>query len=110
MAVEGLERISARIGREHRRRGHARVHPEQYEIVSEGPRVELLAPPEVDLRFDDAPEALALSEDDAKADELDAEGEGEGEPVDDADDEPAAELAAEPAAEEPEPTPDLRDA
>ena len=109
VAVEGLEKIRARIGRDIIVEAMPAYHPEQYQIVSEGPRVELLAPPEVDLRFDDAPEALALSEDDAKADELDAEGEGEGEPVDDVDDEPAAELAVEPAAEEPEPTPDLRD-
>ena len=73
VGVEGLEKIRARIGREIIVEAMPAYHPEQYQIVSEGPRVELLAPPEVDLRFDDAPEAIALSEDDAKADELDAE-------------------------------------
>src|SRR5262245_28356957 len=69
-AVDGLEKIRGRIGREIVVEAVPTYHPEQYQIVSEGPRVELLAPPEVDLRFEDAPgEALAL-EDETKADEL----------------------------------------
>jgi ribonuclease G len=106
VGVEGLERIRGRIGREIVVEAVPAYHPEQYQIVSEGPRVELLTPPDVDLRFDDAPEGIAL-EDEAKAEELDAEPDGEanGEAVDDVSD-----LADEPADdEEAEPTPDLRD-
>jgi hypothetical protein len=106
VGVEGLERIRGRIGREIVVEAVPAYHPEQYQIVSEGPRVELLTPPEVDLRFDDAPEGIAL-EDDAKADELDVEPDGEanGEAMDE-----VAELADEPPAdEEGAPAPDLRD-
>jgi len=105
-AVEGLERIRGRIGREIIVEAMPAYHPEQYQIVSEGPRVELTTPPDVDLRFDDAPEPLAL-EDESKADDLDAE---EPEPVDDVDDAPADAPADEPADEaEPETASDLRD-
>src|SRR5262245_20901928 len=109
-AVEGLEKVRSRVGREIVVEEMPAYHPEQYEITSEGPRVELLTPPEVDLRFDEAPEELAL-EDEGKGDELDAEEaegeEPEAEPVDDVADVAGDEPEAEP---EPDTATDLRDA
>ena len=103
-AVEGLEKVRSRVAREIVVEEMPAYHPEQYEIISEGPRVELLTPPDVDLRFDDAPEGLAL-EDEGKAEELDAEEpegeEPEAEPTDDVGEVPA---------DEAETAGDLRDA
>jgi len=107
-AVEGLEKVRSRVGREIVVEEMPAYHPEQYEITSEGPRVELLTPPEVDLRFDEAPEELAL-EDEGKGDELDAEEaegeEPEAEPVDD-----VADVAGDEPETGPETASDLRDA
>jgi ribonuclease G len=106
VGAEGLAKIGARIGREIAVEAVPVYHPEQYQIVSEGPRVELLAPPDapVELHFEEPPESLAL-EDEGKADELD------GESLADATDEPSMGELAEPADDEPEEpaSPDLRD-
>jgi ribonuclease G len=75
-AVDGLAKVQARIGRELVVEAMPSFQPEQYEIVSEGPRVALLAPSEEEneLQFDVAPEPLPLeedfSEDEVKAEEL----------------------------------------
>jgi ribonuclease G len=79
-AVDGLARVQARIGREIVVEAMPSFQPEQYEIVSEGPRVALLAPAagESELRFDIAPEPLPAEEDfvddEVKADELEGAG------------------------------------
>jgi len=76
-AVEGLAKVQTRIGRELAVEAMPSFQPEQYEIVSEGPRVALLAPSvaEIELQFDIAPEPLPLeedfTEDEAKAEDLD---------------------------------------
>ncbi|HTO53959.1 MAG TPA: Rne/Rng family ribonuclease [Myxococcota bacterium] len=77
VGAEGLAKTGERIGREVVVEAMPAYHPEQYQILSEGPRVELLAPPDapLELAFEDAPEpaeSLAL-EDDGKADELDGD-------------------------------------
>ncbi|MFI5314794.1 MAG: ribonuclease E/G [Myxococcota bacterium] len=97
VGAEGLAKTSARIGRELVIDPVPTYHPEQYQIVSEGARVELLVQPDapIELHFEDAPESLA-SEDEAKSDELD------GESFADSPDEPALDELAEPSAEEPE--------
>jgi ribonuclease G len=75
-AVDGLAKVQARIGRELVVEAMPSFQPEQYEIVSEGPRVALLAPTESEneMQFEIAPEPLPLeddfSEDEVKADEL----------------------------------------
>jgi ribonuclease G len=75
-AADGLAKVQARIGREVVVEAMPAFQPEQYEIVSEGPRVALLAPTdeEMELRFDTAPEPLPaeddLADDEAKAEEL----------------------------------------
>jgi ribonuclease G len=110
VGAEGLAATGARIGRELVVEAMAAYHPEQYQITSEGPRVELLAPPDspVELQFEEPPEAgesLPL-EDDGNADELEAESLANGA------DEPALDEFAEPSEDEPEEKigPDLRDA
>ena len=110
VGAEGLAATGARIGRELMVEAMAAYHPEQYQITSEGPRVELLAPPDspVELQFEEPPEAgesLPL-EDDGNADELEAESLANGA------DEPALDEFAEPSEDEPEEKigPDLRDA
>jgi ribonuclease G len=109
VGAEGLARTGARIGRELVIEAVPAYHPEQYQITSEGPRVELLAPPEsAELQFEETPdpgESLPL-EDDASVDELEVES-----LANDADEPPLDELS-EPSKDEPEePTgPDLHDA
>jgi ribonuclease G len=69
--AEGLAKVGARIGREIAVEPVPGYHPEQYEITSEGERVELLAVPEgpIELRFEDAPDAsLRVEDEDAKGD------------------------------------------
>jgi len=108
VGAEGLAKIGARVGREVVVEAMPAYHPEQYQILSEGPRVELLGPPDapVELAFEESPEPgepLAL-DDLGKVDELD------GEAAADSDDVP---LDDEPADDEPEEDdaqgPDLRD-
>ena len=95
VAGEGLVKTGARIGREIVVEAMATYHPEQYQILSEGERVELLAPPDapVELHFDDAPESLAAGDEEGKADELDGDGLA---------DEPAEEAPPEELADAPE--------
>jgi ribonuclease G len=75
-AAEGLAKVQLRIGRELAVEAMPSYQPEQYEIISEGPRVALLAPSEEEreLRFDIAPEPLPqdedFTEDEAKVDDL----------------------------------------
>ncbi len=75
-AVDGLGKVQSRIGRELAVEAMPSFQPEQYEIVSEGPRVALLAPSEEEseMQFDVAPEPQPLeedfSEDEVKAEEL----------------------------------------
>jgi ribonuclease G len=112
VGAEGLAKTGARIGREIVVEAMPGYHPEQYQILSEGPRVELLGPPDapVELAFEESPEPgepLALDEE-GKGDELDGESvaelSDEG-PLDDLGD-PADEGAEE---EEEAAGPDLRD-
>jgi ribonuclease G len=111
VGAEGLGKISGRIRRELVVEPMPAYHPEQFQITSEGERVELLAPPDapVEIQFDETPdsgESLAL-DDEAGPDELDAEPLANG-----ADEAPLDELpdaGEEKAAEEPN-GPDLRDA
>jgi len=111
VGAEGLAKVGARIGREIVVEAMPGYHPEQYQIVSEGPRVELLGPPDapVELAFEESPDAgepLALDEE-SKTDELDGEA-----AADLADEAPLDELG-ETGDEEPEEDeaagPDLRD-
>jgi ribonuclease G len=108
VAADGLGKVAARIGRELVVEAMPAYHPEQYQILSEGERVELLAPPDgpVELHFDDAPETLAL-DDDGKGEELDADAEedsddanGVDEPVGEELQDASGEDAGEPAAQE----------
>jgi Ribonuclease G/E len=81
-AADAVMRVRERISREIVVEAVSTFHPEQYEIVSEGERVPLLAPPdEATLaRFDTAPEPLPAAEElsaeelpdeDVKGDEVD---------------------------------------
>jgi len=86
-AADGLAKVQGRISRDLVVEAMAAFQPEQYEIVSEGPRVALLAPSEDEneLRFDIAPDPLPLADEladdelkvddgyDATAEEGDAE-------------------------------------
>jgi ribonuclease G len=92
-AADGLAKVAARIGRELVVEAMPAYHPEQYQILSEGPRVELLAAPDgpVELQFDEVPESTPLGEDDGKVEELEGEGEGLADEPDAEPDEPPAE-------------------
>jgi hypothetical protein len=78
-AADAVMRVRERISREIVVEAVPSFHPEQYEIVSEGERVPLLAPPDEEAlaRFDTAPEPLPapeeaeLGDEDAKGDEVD---------------------------------------
>ncbi len=77
-AADAVLRVRERISREIVIEAVPSFHPEQYEIVSEGERVALLAPPDEDAlaRFDTAPEPLPAAEE--AAEELaDEESKGE---------------------------------
>ena len=100
VGAEGIARIGTRIGREIVIEAVLTYHPEQYQITSEGARVELLAPPDapVELQFEEAAEpgeSLPL-EDDVAGDELEAESLANGA------DEPALEELSEPADADPD--------
>ena len=73
-AADGLAKVQGRISRDLVVEAMAAFQPEQYEIVSEGPRVALLAPSEDEneLRFDIAPDPLPLA-DELADDELKAD-------------------------------------
>jgi ribonuclease G len=76
-AAEGMLKVQTRVARELVVEAMPSFQPEQYEIISEGPRVALLAPTaeESDLGFEVAPEPVTQDddfvEDEAKADDLD---------------------------------------
>ena len=75
-AAEGLAKVGGRISRELVVEAMPAYHPEQYQIMSEGPRVELLAAPDapVELQFDEVPESLPLADDEGKSEELEGTG------------------------------------
>jgi len=93
-AAEGLAKVAQRIGRALEIEEHPSFHPEQFELVSSGERVEVLSlrlPPEPEIQWKPEPPA-----DEATA--------AEGEPLEDAPDEPGnGELDSEEAPATPEP-------
>ena len=101
-AAEGLARVGGRIGRELVVEAMPAYHPEQYQILSEGPRVELLAAPDapVELQFDEMPESLPLADDEGKSEELEGNG-----LADEAEEPAALEELADAPDEEPGPEP-----
>jgi hypothetical protein len=80
-----LLKVQGRISRELVVEAVASFQPEQYEIVSEGPRVALLAPTdeELELRFEGAPESLPTDDESLPIDEESLPGDEEPLPSDD---------------------------